>query len=337
VARRVILHVGAPKTGTSYLETIMWGQQDQLEADGVWLPGRRRLAHDALMGEVRGGVWRHENPRWTWEKVGQAARDRSDTVLVSKEMLSGATAEATRIALDPLEGQEVHVVVTARQLAGALPSAWQQLVKARGKISFGDWLSALRDNPHHSYWHHHDPVSILKRWAPGLPAAQVHVIMMPVASDPTELWKRFASVIGVDPAAYKTPERTPNESFGAIEVEMLRRVNLGLGEQLPMRGPYLKNVRDSFTRPVLLGTQREKRKFGVGPDYADWLNERASQTIRELQALDCTIVGDLEELRPKLDPTLPSPDDVTDAEIAELATQALADLLVMRAEEKSGA
>lgn len=331
MARRVVLHVGAPKTGTSYLETIMWGQLDKLEADGIWLPGKRRRAHDALMGEVRGGVWRQPDAFWTWAKVGEAARTRSDTVLVSKEMLSGASAEQTRIALDPLEGQEVHVVVTARQLAGALPSAWQQLVKARGRTPFGEWLDALRDDPGHAFWLHHDPVSILRRWAPGLPADRVHVITMPTGSDPTELWKRFASILGVDSSAYATPERTPNESLGAVEIETLRRVNAGLGAALPMRAPYISHVRDGFTRPVLLERAGERRKFGVPAAYFDWLDERAAQTIRELEELDCTIVGDLAELRPKLDPTLPSPDDVTDAEVADLATQSIAGLLVQRA------
>lgn len=333
MAERVILHVGAPKTGTSYLETILWSQLDRLEADGIWMPGKRRRAHDVLMGEVRGGVWRHEDAFWTWAKVGEAARTRTDSILVTKEMLSGATAEQTRIALDPLEGQEVHVVVTVRQLAGALPSAWQQLIKARGLTPFGDWLAALRDDPTHSYWHHHDPVSILKRWAPGLPADRVHVITMPTASDPTVLWQRFATILGVDPAAYTTPERTPNESLGAIEVETLRRINVGLGRELPMRSPYIAQVRDGFTRPVLLARSGERRRFGIPAEYAEWLEKRADQTVRELEALDCTIIGDLEELRPKLDPTLPSPDDVTDAEVADLATQSIAELLIQHARD----
>jgi hypothetical protein len=332
MAERVILHVGAPKTGTSYLESIMWSQQGKLEADGVWMPGRGKGAHDALMGEVRGGVWRHQDPKWTWARVAEAARSRTDTVLVSKEMLSGAPAEATRIALDPLEGQRIHVVVTARQLAGSLPSAWQQSVKARMTIPFGEWLSAVRDNPDHGFWRHHDPVSIVRRWAPDLPAEQVHVIIMPAGSaDPTELWQRFASVLGVDAAAYSTPERPPNESLGAVEIEMLRRVNAGLGRELPMREPYITNVRDAFTRPVLLDRSGPRRRFGVGSAYADWLTARAEQTIQELRGLPCQIVGDLEELRPSLDPDLPSPDDVTDAEIADMATSAIAQLLVDRA------
>lgn len=333
MARRVILHVGAPKTGTSYLETILWSQREQLEADGVWMPGRGKNAHDALMGEVRGGVWRHTDPRWTWAKVGEAARSRNDTVLVSKEMLSGASLEETRTALDPLAGEEIHVVVTARQLAGSLPSAWQQSVKARMKLPFGEWLAALKDDEGHGFWRHHDPVSILSRWAPDLPAERVHVITMPVGSDPVELWRRFAGVLGVDPAAYRTPERPPNESLGAVEIEMLRRVNAGLGADLPMRAPYLTNVRDAFTRPVLLDRAGPRRKFGVSGEYAEWLAERAARTVRELGERPCTIHGDLADLTPRLDPSLPSPDDVTDEEIAELATAALAQLLVLRARD----
>jgi len=249
---------------------------------------------------------------------------------VSKEMLRAATAEEATIATGPLRDEEVHVVVTARQLAASLPSAWQQAVKARLRTPFGEWLAAVRRDPGHGFWRHQDPISIVQRWAPGFPAERVHVITMPrSASDPAALWRRFASVIGVDPEHYEAPERPRNESMGAVEIELLRRVNVGLGDALPMRDPYLDNVREHLTRPVLLGHQG-KVKFGVGAEYADWLVERSDQMIRELRDYPCQIVGDLDDLRPAHDVDLPSPDDVSDPVIADLAVEALARMLVNR-------
>ena len=33
--RRVLLHIGLPKTGTTYLQQVVWGNRDRLQADGV--------------------------------------------------------------------------------------------------------------------------------------------------------------------------------------------------------------------------------------------------------------------------------------------------------------
>ncbi|MGZ4484213.1 MAG: hypothetical protein ACXVW8_07800 [Nocardioidaceae bacterium] len=333
MAQRVILHVGAPKTGTSYLESILWEHRERLLEDGIFLPGRSRRAHDALMGDVRGGIWRHERPTWTWDRLAEVARGRHDTVLVSKEMLSGASAEQAEQAVARLAPQEVHVVVTVRELSGSMPSAWQQAVKARSTIPFRDWVAAVRADPGHGFWRHHDPLSILARWAPGFPADRVHVVTMPApGSEPVELWRRFARVLGVHADRYTPPPRPRNESLGALEVELLRRTNLALGDALPMRVPYLRAVHKSLTGPILMGTPG-RRKFGVAAEHRDWLEHRAQQTIEELRAHPCELVGDLDDLLPAVAPDRPGPDEVTDADLAERAVAALADLLVSRAED----
>ncbi len=45
MAERVYLHVGLPKTATTYLQTILWANRDVLEEQGVRLPGHSRRAH----------------------------------------------------------------------------------------------------------------------------------------------------------------------------------------------------------------------------------------------------------------------------------------------------
>ena len=45
MARRVFIHLGLPKTATTYLQTILWGSRERLRADGVLLPGDERRDH----------------------------------------------------------------------------------------------------------------------------------------------------------------------------------------------------------------------------------------------------------------------------------------------------
>ena len=49
MAERVYLHVGLPKTATTYLQTILWANREVLEEQGVRLPGS--LAPGAPLGE----------------------------------------------------------------------------------------------------------------------------------------------------------------------------------------------------------------------------------------------------------------------------------------------
>ena len=40
----VYLHIGSPKTGTTYIQDVLWANREALEADGVLLPGHYRYA-----------------------------------------------------------------------------------------------------------------------------------------------------------------------------------------------------------------------------------------------------------------------------------------------------
>ena len=45
MAERIFLHIGLPKTATTYLQSILWASREQLERDGVRLPGTERRDH----------------------------------------------------------------------------------------------------------------------------------------------------------------------------------------------------------------------------------------------------------------------------------------------------
>jgi hypothetical protein len=42
---RVFLHIGEPKTGTTFLQQVMWGNRAELAARGVALPGHHAQDH----------------------------------------------------------------------------------------------------------------------------------------------------------------------------------------------------------------------------------------------------------------------------------------------------
>ena len=43
--KRVFVHVGAPKTGTSFVQDILFTQRDSLRADGILYPADRHDSH----------------------------------------------------------------------------------------------------------------------------------------------------------------------------------------------------------------------------------------------------------------------------------------------------
>ena len=53
MARTVYFHVGLPKTGTTYLQTLLWNNAEELRGQGVLMPGRSVREHLWASGAVR--------------------------------------------------------------------------------------------------------------------------------------------------------------------------------------------------------------------------------------------------------------------------------------------
>ncbi len=83
MANRVFLHVGTPKTGTTYLQTVMWANRDKLAEQGLLLPLRRVRDFSTATRE---------------RPVLEAPLDARGLALVDEKCFSGAVVEtaATR-------------------------------------------------------------------------------------------------------------------------------------------------------------------------------------------------------------------------------------------------
>ena len=304
MSRVVYLHVGAPKTGTTYLQDRLAANHDSLAAHGVHFPrgplGREagethfRAALD-LLGEDWGGPSGHAEGYW--EALMRKVRRTDGTVIISHEILSAAPPDRVAKAMADLRGSEVHVVFSARDLARQLPAFWQESVKQGRRWTFKKFLAQAQANDSLWFWRSQSLPQVLSRWGAGLEPDHVHVVTVPHAgAAPGLLWQRFCSVFGIDPAWAPRESDRVNPSMGIAETALIRRLNRRLGQKGLTEHHHTTLVREMLAHQTLAG--REGRKATLPPDLYPWAGEIAERWIEWAEGAKVDVVGDLDDLRP---------------------------------------
>lgn len=324
--RRVVLHVGLPKTGTTFLQGLLAANRDRLREHGVLYPYLRPGAMFRGAVEIRGSHAKFglsaADVRGAWAALCESARAHEGTTILSHEVLAGATRQQVRDALEPLAGIEVHVVVTARDLGRQAVAHWQEEVKLGATYSFAELeRSELRadtgpgaspddggDRPH--FWHAQDFSDCLRRWTGGLAEGRAHLVVLPRPGVPAqELWTQFAGAVGIPPGIVEAaPGQPANPSLGVAEIALLRAVNAELRDRLD-RPTYLQRVKREYAEGVLAARTgpRPRTPYDLGavlePATALW--------VRQVRDDHVSVHGDLADLAPVLaEPGDPRPDDV---------------------------
>jgi hypothetical protein len=334
VANRVFLHVGTPKTGTTFLQNVLWANKQVLEQQGVLLPLDRVRDHYYLSGVARGPDEPLEGlppaAYRAWKRMRDELRDWELDAVISHELFAVCSAERAAWTAGQLAdvSREVHVILTARDLARQIPAEWQQTIKHGRSHRLGEFYDDLRSpEPTVLFWTVQDLPDLVARWSTAVPAGRLHIVTVPpVDASRDLLWKRFSGVIGVDPESVELPDQPPNESLGVEEVETLRRVNLH-----PF--PEVERARQQLlVRQVLadgvLAARPQARRFAPPEQEHQWVVARGTAMVNELRGWDIDVVGDLDELVPPSQPVAgPNPDDVSDSEVARVATETISELL----------
>ena len=229
---RVLAHIGLPKTGTTYLQALLYANVEALRRQDVSVVGRHRLHYDAA-SEVAGAPSRRTRqvPTGAWDRVlRQLGRVETDRAVFSNERYSlverdGAARMAATIG-DTLPGCELHVVLTLRDMVAAEPSAWQEYVKNGGRLGWPEFCAAAVADPP-ELQRRRRARRMLAVWPELVPPERIHVVTVPPPGSPRGLLlERFCSVLGVDPAGLETTEPgRANTSLDFVATEMLRRVN----------------------------------------------------------------------------------------------------------------
>ena len=337
--RRLYLHIGLQKTGTSYLQGVMRHNAAALAEQGLDLvPATRREAFE-LMLLVRGRYNPERDPATTAGALdrfaAELARAPGGRALLSQESLAAARPRQVRRLLEACPDREVHVVLTVRDLGRQLPSSWQQELKAGRTDAYREYLERLRAAQQQRLgshpWIQLDAPAVLSRWADRLPPERIHVVTVPPAGSPTSLLlERFCRVLDVDASRLVPQERASNTSLGRVQAEVLRRVNAELPDELRRRQVY-GGVGKRFLASEVLGPQQGHRIL-VPSELREWCERVADEQVAALEAAGYDVVGDLADLR-CTDGAFGgiAAEEPTDAEVAAAAVTALATILQRRA------
>ncbi|MDP3969968.1 MAG: hypothetical protein Q8Q02_17015 [Nocardioides sp.] len=304
----VFLHIGAMKTGTTYLQTLLQGNRKKLREHGFLLPGKQgdftRGARDVL-----GITGNDEALRARVDGVWQALTDEmrawdGSASLYSMEFLSFANKRKAKRILRSLHGVDVHVVLTVRDSLGALPAQWQTYSRNRGTVSWPDFAVEVRegtDGPALKTFHRaQDVIRMLDVWTPLVSEDRFHVVTVPPSSAPRDLlWERFAGLVGVDPATVRTDKVRGNPSLGYASSDLLRRANPAMaGVRL---SAYQKVVRYAG-REVLAARREAEPKHRLDEATAAFAAAWNADVRERLVHGGVHVVGDLEDLPTVADP-----------------------------------
>jgi len=327
--RRVFLHIGLPKTGTTYLQRALWRNKAVLGEAGLLLPGRHRRRHLLASLDLRASpslAQRGGDVSAPWDDLVAESLGWDGDVLISHEFFGPASPPQVQRAVDSFPGRELHVVVTAREMVGLTISRWQEYVRNGGPRAIDDYPGTARYRPTDEWgWGSFDLADILDRWGSVVAHERIHVLpMVPGGSDPTELLRRFLTVLGYADAVVEIPEERVNEGLGVVEAELVRRVTpLMTGFRSPGdRGNWIRGFLASPDVMPALG-----ERFRPSDARLAELEARGARAVEALREGGYDVVGDLAALEPRDVRDRRQPGEVTDAEQLEVAAQVIASLM----------
>lgn len=342
------IHIGAPKTGTTFLQNMLALSRDTLRSIGILYPGWRRdhLREVIDAQQIATRTYCPGAKLGPWARTVREVRAWPGNSIISSEFFCASSYEDVGNIVDALQFSELHVIFTARDLARQMTSIWQENLKNGHTHTFAEFNDVIQgrrsiEAPQRALtsilqlWALQDAPRILAPWARHIGRDRIHIITVPPPkSTGFTLADRFASVIGIDPGLLCIP-RDANISLNSAEAGVLRRLNQNLNDDL--QWPLKASVALFSDREADGNSQlKENRRFLnlAGEDQAMWVAERARDMIARIVAAGYDVAGDLDDLLPTAGEANGTPDEAAADDQLEVAVNGLARLIRALARER---
>jgi hypothetical protein len=317
----VFLHVGPVKTGSTYLQSLLWAHRADLARQGVLVPLEHANEMWPAVNDVQDGAFlQFEMPeaRGAWQRVTARALAYPNRSVLSHEVLGLSTDDHVDRIVETLHPANLHVVVMARSLAVTMPSLWQETVKmADDDESWPAFLDRQRDEG--APWT--DTAAIVERWARHLPSSRIHVITVPPRGAPSALLlSRFAEALGIDVTGWEYGA-AGNESLDAVSAELLRRLNLTTSAFLDRRAQ--RRLNNIVLLPHLRRAQSGSR-LRLPTSHRTWIEQETRRRVSALAGSGAVLHGTWRDLDAPEDVWEAAPTAVSERDLLEAALELLA-------------
>jgi hypothetical protein len=325
MTRRLHLHIGPRKSGTTFLQQTLISNAQALAAEGLVYPARGRSLRQRLLGGPR--FLNHEKELLaactaevssTTEWLARALAANSGDIILSGEAVAACSPAEMDHLIAYLGVDELHVIITARSLEAVIPSSWQQHIRNGRTASLAAYVEdiAKRNDQRQQapltwatestqgFWLANDHAALAERWIAR--GAQVSVVTVPAGSAPAEtLWQRFLGALGLSSVAIDAitvPNMQPRHvGLTAPEALTLREIVWQLecgGMDRTERSRWAHRlVGDVFRgRPQrgpalhLTGTELHRAR--------QWAADDSAQLAILIEAGQVALYGDLADLTP---------------------------------------
>lgn len=319
-----LLHIGPPKTGTSSLQAAFHQNRPATLAQGVRYAGSSRHSGSAVLAVTgRPSFVRDQgSPAMRkWETLLRDVRNaKEQRVLVSSEFFADAESPAVKRAVEDLDRDRLHVVVTLRPLDRIITSQWQQYVQSSLKVGFGPWLEGTLKNPPGptpTFWRRHRHDRLVERWAAEVGPERMTIVVID-DSDHDHILRVFERLLGLRSGTLGVDEELVNRSMTMPEIEAVRAFNnafrdAGLGNALFHKVMHFGAAAYMKTRVPPPDEQRVRL-----PGWArEMVADVSQEMVANLKGSGVRVLGDLDVLvrAPPRDGALPDEDAAEPEEV----------------------
>ena len=306
VAKRLIVHAGFHKTGTTALQSALFAVAEKLEKRGFTYPRIGGKAHHkaiySLMEKGWGWEDRGGNPvdPKKWPELVKEVKRAKESAIISSEFLCELNEAQIEKFKKDLGVDDVTIYFTLRPLLKIVPSAYQQHLKIGIKSDYEKWLHSILDNPGvstitPSFWVRHQHAKVLKKWIDAYGKDRVKLVIVD-EKDPGFMYQVFNEVLGLKkPLLEEQKDKDSNRSLTLDEVALLRKINKIYPKKRSWHDyetfirqgamKYLTNkVKPSEDAPRLLT-----------PEWAvEKIEEISKQSVLDIKSLGIEITGDID-------------------------------------------
>ena len=306
MAKKIIVHAGFHKTGTTAIQSSFFAATKELGEAGITYPQVGGKAHHkaiySLMGktwgwEDRGGVLATDK-KWR-DFIKQVKRAKS-TALISSEFLCELTEEQIARFKKDLGCSDVTIYFTLRPLLKIIPSAYQQHLKIGIKSNYEKWLHSILDEPGvstitPSFWIRHMHGDVLAKWVEHFGRENVIVIVVD-EKKPEFMYQEFNNLLSLKLGLLKPQlDQDSNRSLTLDEITLLNTINKKFSKKRSWHDyeTFIRNGSIKYLTNKVVPDPEAARL--LTPQWAvDIAKNVSKRNVEQIKLLGIKIIGDLD-------------------------------------------